>query len=130
IYSPSTNRTEIVNSMRKRHAYAATDNIVLDFEAVDTDGATHMMGDIFEATRGLRLKVNALGTDEITRVDLIRNSAVIYSLPDGGKKDASFEFTDRNPQSGTNWYYVRVTQKDRNLAWSSPVWVTYKGGAL
>ena len=41
IYSPSVEREEIVESMRKRHAYGSTDNIILDFRA---DGV-HMMGD-------------------------------------------------------------------------------------
>jgi hypothetical protein len=27
---------------------------------------------------------------------------------------------------GENRYYVRVVQKDGNMAWSSPVWVTKK----
>jgi hypothetical protein len=126
IYSPTTNRTDIVESMRKRHAYAATDNIILDFEAVDTNLDTHLMGDIFTASRGLKLRVKVDGTDILTRVDVIRNNAIIYSAPNRGTKSLSFEYVDREPQTGTNWYYIRVTQVDRNLAWSSPVWVTYK----
>jgi hypothetical protein len=66
------------------------------------------------------------GTDIVTRIDLIRNNAIIYSAPDQGKKDVNFEYVDQEPQPGKNWYYVRVTQIDRNLAWSSPVWVTYR----
>ena len=65
------------------------------------------------------------GTDVLTRVELIRNSAVIYSIA-AGKKDAEFEFLDTAPVQGTNWYYIRATQIDRNLAWSSPIWVTYR----
>jgi hypothetical protein len=126
IFTPATNRSDIVDSMRKRHAYAATDNIVLDFEAVDNDGSAHLMGDIFSASRGLKLRAKVQGTDIVTRIDLIRNNAIIYSAPDQGKKDVNFEYVDQEPQPGTNWYYVRVTQIDRNLAWSSPVWVTYR----
>ena len=47
IYTPTTNRADIVESMRKRHAYGATDNIVLDFEARDAGGRQYMMGDAF-----------------------------------------------------------------------------------
>ncbi len=126
IYTPTTNRSEIVEQMRRRHAYAATDNIILDFEAVDADGAQHFMGDIFTASRGLKLRTRVRGTDRITRIDLIRNNAEIYSVPGSDKKDADFEYVDASPVQGTNWYYVRVTQIDRNLAWSSPVWVTYR----
>jgi hypothetical protein len=126
IYTPAINRTDIVDSMRKRHVYAATDNIILDFQAADSDGSAHLMGDIFSASRALKLRVKVEGTDVVTRIDLIRNNTNIYSLIDSGKKEASFEYADQAPLQGTNWYYVRVTQIDRNLAWSSPVWVTYK----
>ncbi len=125
IWSPSTDRAAIVESMRHRHAYGATDNIVLDFEAVDGN-TTHMMGDIVTAPRGLRLHIKVLGTDTITHVDLIRNSAIVYTLSNPGKKDVDFNYVDSAPISGTNWYYARVTQIDKNLAWSSPIWVTYR----
>jgi hypothetical protein len=32
---------------------------------------------------------------------------------------------DTNPGKGESWYYVRVIQQDRQLAWSSPIWVKY-----
>jgi hypothetical protein len=36
-------------------------------------------------------------------------------------------FTDADAPSGqTSYYYVRVEQADGNLAWSSPMWITYK----
>ena len=126
IYTPAATRSDIVDSMRRRHAYAATDNIILDFEAVEPNGASHLMGDIFTAGRGLKLRARIHGTDVITRIDLIRNNAVIYSPATSGTKDVEFEYVDMSPAAGTNWYYVRVAQMDRNLAWSSPVWVTYR----
>ena len=43
-----------------------------------------------------------------------------------GKKDIDVEFTDADPIKGENRYYVRVEQTDGNMAWTSPVWVTYK----
>ena len=126
ILTPSVKRDEIVQQMRQRHAYAATDNIVLDFQALDADGSAHLMGDILTASRGLRLRVKVEGTDLLTRVELIRSGAVIYSVSGDGKKDAEFEFRDTAPVEGTNWYYIRAIQIDRNLAWSSPIWVTYR----
>jgi hypothetical protein len=126
IYTAAAKRTDIVENMRRRHAYAATDNIILDFEAVDAGGVSHLMGDIFTASRGLKLRARIRGTDIVTKIDLIRNNAIIYSPAASEKKDVDFEYADMAPQSGVNWYYVRVTQIDRNLAWSSPVWVTYR----
>jgi len=37
--------------------------------------------------------------------------------------DTEFSYTDMNPTSGDNYYYVRISQVDGNLAWSTPVWV-------
>lgn len=125
IYSPSVERSQIVDQMRRRHAYAATDNIVLDFEGADGANPTHMMGDIFDASRDLKLRVKAIGTESITRIDVIRNNEIVYSVSPA-KTEVEFEYSDRSAQPGTNWYYVRVTQIDRNLAWSSPMWVTYR----
>ena len=34
-------------------------------------------------------------------------------------------FTDPSPIEGENRYYVRVEQTDGNMAWASPVWVTF-----
>ena len=35
-------------------------------------------------------------------------------------------YTDTSPAAGENRYYIRVEQVDGNMAWGSPVWVTYK----
>ncbi|NND08642.1 MAG: DUF3604 domain-containing protein [Saprospiraceae bacterium] len=34
-----------------------------------------------------------------------------------------FEFVDQDEGHKTTWYYVRVTQANRQFAWSSPIWV-------
>ena len=37
--------------------------------------------------------------------------------------ETEFEFTDKSNSGKTDWYYVRVTQTNGSLAWSSPIWV-------
>jgi len=37
--------------------------------------------------------------------------------------DVPFEFVDDNPPPGRNFYYIRVSQLNGHLAWSSPIWV-------
>ena len=50
---------------------------------------------------------------------------VVLWKGDGKSWDAQFEISDHlNPAGNTAWYYVRVTQVDRMMAWSSPIWVT------
>jgi hypothetical protein len=37
--------------------------------------------------------------------------------------EASLEIEDKGSGEGTDYYYVRVTQANGQMAWSSPVWV-------
>lgn len=45
--------------------------------------------------------------------------------PQDAPESAVFAFTDPNPQPGVNPYWVRVTQCDMEMAWTSPVFVDY-----
>jgi hypothetical protein len=124
IYAPSTVRRDIVESMRKRHTYGATDNIVVDYRARDRQGREWMMGDAFEATAAPVLHVTVLGTGPIQTVEIIRDGRFVYRT-EPHANSAEFDFTDNSPGTGESWYYVRVMQVDRSMAWSSPIWVNY-----
>ncbi len=124
IYTPSSSRSDIVESMRKRHAYGATDNIIIDFEALDDRGRTHMMGDAFEAAAAPRFSIKLVGTERLTRVDVIKDGKFVFETqPD--LNTAEFYWVDNAQTQGESYYYVRAIQIDRNLAWSSPIWVKY-----
>ena len=55
-------------------------------------------------------------------VEVCRNNQFIYSKPGQGKEMA-FTFKDETPPQGHTYYYLRVLQKDHEIAWSSPVWL-------
>lgn len=40
-------------------------------------------------------------------------------------EQAEFEFADSAPEPGTNPYWLRVVQRDMEMAWSSPIFVDY-----
>ncbi len=117
----STSREGMMDAIRKRHAYAATDNIILDFRARSA-GKEYIQGDAFDATSAPQLVVNVQGTGVIKQIDLIGQQKFLYTTRPGAKS-ARFEFTDTDMGSGESWYYVRVLQEDGQMAWSSPVWV-------
>ena len=123
IYTPTTVRRDIVESMRRRHAYGATDNIVLDFRARDRQGGEGMMGDSFNAASAPVLHVKVLGTSAIETVEIIKDGKFIYRT-EPNAASAEFDFNDSASAAGQSWYYVRVMQADRQMAWSSPIWVT------
>jgi hypothetical protein len=123
ILAESLTRENLLDAMRRRHTYAATDNIVLDFRA-RTDGRTYLMGDSFTAEAAPQLIVRVRGTGPIQQIDLIKSQKFIYTVRPGAA-EAAFEFTDKDFVPGQNYYYVRVLQQDGQLAWSSPIWVKH-----
>ncbi|MBS1826173.1 MAG: hypothetical protein JST93_12695 [Acidobacteria bacterium] len=120
VYTPRQDRKSIFDAMSKRHAYGATDNIVLDFRMGE-----HFMGDVFRASKPAPLRVKARGTAPIAAVHFIRDGVYVHKAAPG-TREVSVEYLDPKPGPGEHWYYVRVEQANGELAWSSPIWVTYR----
>lgn len=49
-------------------------------------------------------------------------SKIHRAIPETGFT-AAMDYTDTDPPAGTNVYRVRVTQRNGQAAWSSPIWV-------
>ncbi|MDA2923620.1 hypothetical protein MYX65_03010 [Acidobacteria bacterium AH-259-L09] len=114
-------REALVDAFRKRHCYAATDNILLDVRAGD-----HLMGDEFSSQEPVRLWVKVIGTRPIDKISIIKNNGYVYSMTPTGA-EAEFTWQELNQPAGTlAYYYVRMEQEDGQLAWSSPIWVRYE----
>ena len=120
VYTPGQDRKSIFEAIRARHTYGATDNIVLEFRAGD-----RFMGDAFDTRRPVALRIKVRGTAPVAKVRLIRDAAYVHTF-EPGKREASFEYLDREKLTGEHWYYVRVEQADGEIAWSSPIWITYR----
>ena len=115
-------REGLLDAMRKRHNYAATDNIVLDYR-MRAGGREYLQGDVVPGVAtDFELTVKILGTAPVKQVDVIRGQDFVYTLQNQ-TDDVSFSFVDEEPVSGEVHYYVRVQQADGQIAWSSPIWV-------
>ena len=113
----------LLEAMRRRHAYGATDNIIMDVRSDGADGS-HIMGDVFRCPQNPTLHVRVFGTGKLDRVVVVKDSVVVYSTRPGSP-EAEFTFTDLEARPGQeSYYYVRVLQEDGMLAWSSPMWIT------
>jgi hypothetical protein len=119
VYTPSQTRQAIFDSILKRRTYGATDNIVLEFWL-----GGHFMGEDFAAAENQTIRVKVAGTGTIEAIHLIRDGKYIHNTAPG-KAAAEFEYRDTDAGKGQHWYYVRVEQRDGELAWSSPIWVRY-----
>jgi hypothetical protein len=115
-------RESLLDGFRKRHIYAATDNILADVES-----GSHLMGDEFSTSELPSLSVKLKGTSNFTKVVIVRDGKYVYST---APNSANVEFTwrDNQPNKGKNsYYYVRGEQDNGELVWASPFWITYTG---
>jgi hypothetical protein len=117
IIAPDFTRHSLVDAMRRRHTYASTDLIILDFRMDD-----HLMGDSFTTQSLPRISVKIAGTAPIKQVDLIKNNTYLLTR-NPGTEEYAFQYVDNTLAKGESYYYVRVLQSDGELAWSSPIWV-------
>jgi hypothetical protein len=112
-------REAILAAMKKRHCYAATDDIILDVRS-----GQHLMGDEFKTDVAPALQIAAVGVKPLKRIDILKDSQVVATVkPDGREYKESW--TDPTPTAGVHYYYVRVEQADEELAWGSPMWINY-----
>jgi len=113
-------RKGLVDAMKRRHSYAATDNIVLDVRL-----GGNLMGDEVRTAQP-KFDVVVLGTNLLDKVEVLRNGVVVHTeRPAAPATEARFAWQDPAPLRGekASYYYVRVTQRDGQMAWASPIWV-------
>ena len=116
-------RAEVLDALRKRHVYGATDNILADFRS-----GGHMMGDVF--TTGTRpvFQVKLTGTAPFAKVFIVKDNQYVYTA-EPKTAAVSFSWTDNTVAAGKrSYYYVRGEQEDGEIVWVSPMWITYSGG--
>jgi len=115
-------RDAVMDALRKRHVYAATDNILAEFRS-----GSHIMGDVFSTTSAPAFEIKLTGTAPFTKVQVVRNNEFVYSV-EPKTRQVSFSWRDQSPLSGKrSYYYVRGEQENGELVWISPMWVTYTG---
>lgn len=138
IIAPEHNRTSISEALYQRSCYATTGERII----VGITLAGHGMGKELSTADKPGLMVNrhltgyVAGTKAITKVEIIRNGKVIqtYEPEDGYSFDFAFDdlvsleqvaIPSKDKRPPFVYYYVRVTQEDGHMAWSSPIWVDY-----
>ncbi|EPP35362.1 hypothetical protein CP10139811_0996 [Chlamydia ibidis] len=128
-------RDSLVDALYHRHCYATTGpRIIVSFNITSAP-----MGSELSTTTKPGLVVNrhisgyVAGTTQLKTVEIIRNGKVLHTFyPDSNNLDYEFDdmaplaeitLEDPNGKSPFVFYYLRVTQVDQSMAWSSPIWV-------
>jgi hypothetical protein len=114
-------RDGILAAMKARHVYGATDNIIAEVHCGE-----HFMGDEFTLKTKPTLKIRLIGSGPLAKVHVIKDGNYVHTA-EPKKQEVQFEWTDLDLKpGGTSCYYVRGEQEDGELAWVSPMWITYK----
>ncbi len=125
VYAEGNSREAMLAAMKKRHTYAATDNIIADYRCT-TGGKEYMMGDDFISNEPPTVKIKLVGTQPFAKVTLVKDD-VEHVLGEPNKAEVEFTWTDKEAKAGKeSYYYVRGEQTDGELVWASPMWITYK----
>jgi len=119
VMAPKLERGAIWDSICARSCYATTGvRMVVDFRANGRRCGAEM-----EAEGNVKLSILAAGTENISRVEIVKDGEVFHQS-EPGTESVELSVEDR-PRSGS-YYYAKVIQEDGNMAWSSPVWVGSK----
>jgi len=82
------------------------------------------MGDVFKTKAAPTLQIHVIGANDLAKIDIIRDSKVLASLKPQGQGYQT-NWTDPQPLPGTHSYYIRVLQRNNEIAWSSPMWIHF-----
>lgn len=114
-------REGILSGLRDRRAFGATVAV-----AVRATVGGRPIGEEVEVDAPPTLEARVDAPDVIRRIEVVRDSAFVYSA-EPGKASAQIQFTDVDLKPGASaHYYVRALIGEKDLAWTSPVWVTRK----
>lgn len=125
ILAPRLDRESIFDALDQIHTYAVSGSrIFVDFRV---DG--HIPGDQYETAANPKFTMEVGGVEELATVEILRdNYPIVVYRPKG--RIFTDSAVDDNVPSGTHWYYLRVTQKDGERAWTTPVWMTNKSALV
>jgi len=123
VFAKNLTRKEIVEALHKRRCFATSG--ARTFLDVRVDG--HLMGEEYKAQGSPTLTAKVVGENAVAKIEVVKFKTG-FSVPfpvvhteKPGKKEFSFTWTDTE-FDGETGYYIRVTQEDGLVAWSSPVW--------
>jgi len=122
ILAPGLSKRNILDALKNRRCYSTRDrNCILRLKVNDA-----VMGEIIPepvSTVRVVVAVDEPDSDDlIAKIELFEDGVVVQS-------DEPNSFSRRwrtrfEPKPGKHYYFVKVTQKDGDMMWSAPVWVT------
>ena len=122
VLMPGLSKRNVLDALKHRRCYSTLDrNCKLRFEVNDAT-----MGQIIPDPAGsVKVMVAVNDPDEgdlITKIEIFEDGLAVQT--DEPKSNSRRWRTMFNPKPGGHYYFVKITQKDENMLWSAPVWIT------
>ncbi|MCL6519261.1 MAG: DUF3604 domain-containing protein [Armatimonadetes bacterium] len=136
VWAKENTRQAIWEALWNRRCYGTTgERIILNFQMNNGFmGSEFLLAEHPNLASSRKILVSVCGTAPIKLIEIVRNNKDIYtSTP--GRLDVELEWVDCEPLDDVNlpptvhlpkpftFYYVRITQEDGAIAWSSPIWI-------
>ncbi len=128
-------RAGLVEALYQRSCYATTgERIIVNFSLSGKPmGSEISTADKAGLAINRHLAGTVAGTTKLKTIEIIRNGKVIETLkPDSYFLEFTYDdltplnkatFDNKDKKPPFVYYYIRVTQEDGHMAWSSPIWV-------
>ena len=122
VWAKQLTRESILDAFRARRTFATTGVKLCPRFYINGQA----LGASVETNESPQVKVDvSIPPDQgaLGRIELVRNGQVIHTYGGEGQR-SRYSYTDSScPFGGTSYYYLRITLKDNNMAWTSPIWV-------
>ena len=116
-------RLQSFTSRVKCYAEDPTKSLVLELEGQADSVLTVQLRQPIEQTVSARL-ADLIDDNIVTFTGVFTSeSYTVQRLISPSEYAAAAVWSDRRPAAESDWYYVRVTQHNGHIAWSSPIWV-------
>jgi len=117
VFARSLDAASILDAYRQRRVYGTTNaRIRLVFT-----GNGSLMGSVVPNTARKTLGIDVVGENALKKVELFRNAEPWRLIAPARRSNVCREDIVVDDPAPSHWY-VRVTQVDNQIAWSSPVW--------
>ena len=131
VIAPELTREAIWDAIHNRRCYATTGKkILVDFSVNGFPMGTVLRcsGQKWADLFPLKITGAAIGTAALDKIELIENNRVIYTQTARLSPDTDMAFAfqiEKQVPIYWRYYYIRVTQNDGHMAWSSPIWLLF-----
>jgi len=122
VWADGNTRRDILAALRRRRCFAASAKIELAFWADDRFMGEQFATDAAKTTFTVRCRAD----ERLAKIELLGDGEVVHTFGFAGKTGRRRATVRKTlpVAPGEHFYYVRVYLQDRNMAWSSPIWIT------